>query len=559
MMMSGRMSIKVPPMYFLVPWPTWTQQTKLTALDGAADDVFGAAVGISGLNVIVGAPGDDIGTTPHQGSAYVFVRSIATPMWFQQAKLTFIDGEENDGFGASVAISGSTAILGLAVDTVGGNFAQGSACVFTCSGTTWSQQARLLAADGSAGDNFGVDVAIAGNTAIVGSASDDVPTQNQSSAYVFVRSGTTWTQQSQLFAANGAVGDEFGTAVSISGENVIVGSRTHDVGTEVNAGAAYIFSRSGTIWTQKKKLFAPDFSFGDLLGFSVAISDGFAIAGAPFDDVGSNSAQGSAYIFASNTPFDFDGDGKSDIGIFRPAGAEWWIQQSSTGSVFAAPFGASTDRLVPGDYSGDGKTDIAIWRPATGEWFILRSEDSSFFGFPFGTNGDVPVPFNLEDGDTQAEPVIFRPSTGTWFIGQFGPSNLTRIVQWGADGDIPVPGDFDLEGRGSIAIYRPSTGQWWIRREVSGTLVVTFGSAADKPVPGDYTGDGKSDVAFWRPSTGEWFILRSENNSFFAFPFGTNGDVPAPGDYDGDGRFDAAVFRPSQGTWFVARILPPAY
>ncbi|HUR97402.1 MAG TPA: FG-GAP-like repeat-containing protein, partial [Pyrinomonadaceae bacterium] len=247
---------------------------------------------------------------------------------------------------------------------------------------------------------------------------------------------------------------------------------------------------------------------------------------------------------------DFDGDGKTDIGIFRGSGGEWWINRSSNGSTFALQFGAPTDRIVPGDFTGDGKADIAFWRPSTGEWYVLRSENNSFFAFPFGTNGDIPVPADY-DGDGKTDAAVFRPSTATWFISNsFGG---TTITQFGAAGDQPVPADYDDDGHADIAIYRPSLGQWWLNRSTAGVTALTFGTNTDKAVPADYTGDGKADVAFWRPSTGEWFVLRSENQSYYAVPFGTNGDKPAPGDYDGDGKADLTIFRPSSATWYVQR------
>ena len=258
-----------------------------------------------------------------------------------------------------------------------------------------------------------------------------------------------------------------------------------------------------------------------------------------------------AAALAGTTPFDFDGDRKTDIGIFRPVDGTWWINRSSNGSTYAAGFGQSTDRIAPADFTGDGKTDIAFWRPSDGYWFVLRSEDSSFFAFPFGATGDIPAPADY-DNDGRADAAVFRPSTGTWYIQRSGDGGTT-ILQFGTNGDQPVVADYDDDGRADIAIFRPSNGQWWLNRSTAGVLAVTFGNASDKPTPGDFTGDGKADVALWRPSTGSWFVLRSEDLSFYAFPFGTNGDIPAPGDYDGDGRFDATVFRPSQATWYSQR------
>ncbi|MBP6004102.1 MAG: hypothetical protein KA746_11760 [Pyrinomonadaceae bacterium] len=250
------------------------------------------------------------------------------------------------------------------------------------------------------------------------------------------------------------------------------------------------------------------------------------------------------------TPFDFDGDIKTDISIFRPGPGEWWYLKSSTGGNAAAQFGSSSDNLTPADYTGDGKTDIAFFRPSTGFWYVLRSDDFSFYAFPFGSAGDNPVPADY-DADGKSDPAIFRPSNSTWYISNSGGG--TTISQFGTVGDLPVTADFDGDGRSDIGIFRPSLGQWWISRSSAGLLAVQFGQSGDKTVPGDFTGDGKADVAYFRPANGYWTILRSENMSFYAFPFGTNGDSPVPGDYDGDGKFDAAVFRSSSSTWYAQR------
>jgi uncharacterized delta-60 repeat protein len=248
--------------------------------------------------------------------------------------------------------------------------------------------------------------------------------------------------------------------------------------------------------------------------------------------------------------FDFDGDSKSDISIFRPSVGEWWILKSSNGGNAAFQFGNSADKIVPADYTGDGKTDGAIFRPSTGEWFILRSEDSSYYSFPFGMSGDLPAAGDF-DGDGRADVTIFRPSTATWYVSKSGGG--TMIEQFGLNGDIPAVGDYDGDGKADIAIWRATWGQWWIKRSTLGILAFDFGNSADKPIPGDYTGDGKTDVAIYRPSTGEWFVLRSEDQSYYSFPFGLSTDIPAPGDYDGDGKFDPAVFRPSTSTWYANR------
>jgi len=254
---------------------------------------------------------------------------------------------------------------------------------------------------------------------------------------------------------------------------------------------------------------------------------------------------------ARRSPFDFDGDGKTDVSVFRPTLGEWWYSRSADGQVGATSFGSSSDIITPGDFTGDGKADLAFFRPATGEWFILRSEDNSFLGFPFGQNGDIPTPADF-DNDGKFDAAVFR--SGTWFIARSGGGGAL-IANFGVAGDQPIAADYDNDGRADMAIVRGNAGvkEWWILRSSAGILATVFGSASDKAVPGDYTGDGKTDAAIWRESTGEWLVLRSEDLSYFGFSFGQSGDVPVTGDYDGDGKFDAGVFRPGNSTWFVNR------
>jgi len=252
------------------------------------------------------------------------------------------------------------------------------------------------------------------------------------------------------------------------------------------------------------------------------------------------------------TAFDFDGDSKTDLSVFRAALGEWWINRSATAQTFAAQFGVSSDKAVPADYTGDGKSDVAIFRPSTGEWYILRSENGSYFSIAFGQPGDIPVPADY-DNDGKMDAAVFRPSSGTWFV--LNSSGIgVSILNFGVSSDKPVPADYDGDGKADIAIFRPSDGSWWYLRSSDAQFrVFRFGTSSDKAVPADFTGDGKADIAVYRPSTGEWFIQRSEDNSFYTINFGASGDLPVPGDYDGDGKTDAAVFRPSDSNWYVLR------
>lgn len=262
------------------------------------------------------------------------------------------------------------------------------------------------------------------------------------------------------------------------------------------------------------------------------------------------------------TPFDFDGDGLTDVSIFRPnpttfaensalagSSSQWWLLFSSNKSNLAVTFGQPDDILVPADYTGDGKADVAFFRPSTSEWYILRSEDMSFYSFPFGTSGDIPVHGDF-DGDGVADPGVYRPSEGNWYILRSSDSAVS-IVPFGISEDLPTVSDFDGDGIDDIAVYRPSVQEWWQLRSTAGAIAYQFGTPEDKVVVGDYTGDGIADVAFFRPSNSNWYILRSEDASFFSFPWGSAGDIPAPGDYDGDGITDAAIFRPSESTWYI--------
>jgi hypothetical protein len=249
---------------------------------------------------------------------------------------------------------------------------------------------------------------------------------------------------------------------------------------------------------------------------------------------------------------DFDGDGKTDISVFRPSTGVWYTVQSGSGFGTAFTWGGVGDIPVAGDYDGDGKADVAVFRPSTGVWYIVLSSTGTGFTFTWGGGGDIPVPGDY-DGDGKTDIAVFRPSTGVWFI-VLSSTGTGVTYTWGGAGDIPVTGDYDGDGKTDVAVFRPSTGVWFVIRSSTATgFSFTWGGNGDIPVPGDYDGDGKTDIAVFRPSTGVWFIVQSSTSTGFTFTWGGAGDIPVPGDYDGDGKTDIAIFRPSTGVWFVVR------
>lgn len=252
---------------------TWQEEVKLIPRDGSGHDHFGESVSISGDTIAVGAPYDSY------GAVYVFVWNGIT--WTEEAKLRPSDNAGGDLLGWSISISGDTIVAGACYGDL-----KGAAYVFTRSGTTWTEEAKLTASDGVAKDYFGWSVSISGDTAVVGASEKD---NRKGAAYVFTRSGTTWTEEAKLIASDGVAGDDFGFSVSTNGNTIVVGAPWKDS----SIGAVYVFTDSGTSWTEESKLIAPDSTGFTLFGHSVFINDDTIVVGAPYEDTN----YGAVYVY----------------------------------------------------------------------------------------------------------------------------------------------------------------------------------------------------------------------------------------------------------------------
>lgn len=249
--------------------------------------------------------------------------------------------------------------------------------------------------------------------------------------------------------------------------------------------------------------------------------------------------------------FDFDGDGKADVGRWNNSLADFRIRKSSDGSSITYAVGSSGAKIAPGDFNGDGSVDAAVFE--SGTWTYKTSPGGSAQTISLGQAGDIPVPADY-DGDGITDAAVFRPSNNTWYIRQSSTTN-TVSQAFGSSGDIPVPGNYDGDSSADIAIFRPSTGDWWVNGSSAGVITRNWGLASDIPVPADYTGDGETDMAVFRPSNAAWYVLTSDSafTTDILQVWGSYADQPVPADYDSDGIADFAIWRPATGAWHIKK------
>ncbi len=273
----------------------WSLNATLTALDGAANDHFGAALAMDDGVLAVGAPGAD-GDASDAGAVYVF--TLNNNAWSQAQKVTAPNGVANDNFGRAVALDGNTLAVGAPMAEPGGTSNAGAVFVFVQSGGLWSHQATLTASDAGSGDHMGAAVALYGDRVAAGAA-DANPTgaTDGGKVYLFLRQGATWSQEAILTANDAAANDAFGYAVALDDSTLAVGAPGADAGSTVDAGAVYLFAMSNGQWSQSARLTASDAAAGDALGSALDLRAGLLLAGAPLAASGSTADVGAAYVF----------------------------------------------------------------------------------------------------------------------------------------------------------------------------------------------------------------------------------------------------------------------
>ncbi|WP_264486864.1 hypothetical protein [Luteolibacter arcticus] len=517
----------------------WTQQAYLKASNTSAMEQFGAAVAISGDTVVVGASGDDSSATgvngdetntgsSNSGAAYVFTRSNGE--WTQQAYLKASNTGAGDSFGYDVAIFGDTIVVGAIQEDsmttgVNGNQADnfaagaGAAYVFTRSGTTWSQQAYLKASNAGADDIFGWSVAVSDNTIVVGAINEDSNAggvngaqtngtggTDSGAAYVFVRNGTDWSQQAYLKGPASATRWKLGWSVAVSGDTVVAGA--------INdwTGAVAVFSRSGTTWTSQGFLNPSNLETVDYFGYSVAVSGDTIVAGARYEDSISTSING--HQANNNSP------NSGAAYIFTRSGTTWtqqsYLKASNTGAgdEFGARVAFSGSTIVVG----------------------ANRESSN----ATGVNGNQSSDSALEAGaayvfDLEAPPapeISITTATGTELVNggtlSFGP-----LVEGGITQQI-----FYIRGGGTADLVLSG----------SPAAIVTGGSefsVSTQPV-GPLTPSGFTAMALlFRPTSGglKTAVLSIPNNDLDEGPYvfrlaGTS--LSYSFDTDGDGMNDAS-------------------
>ncbi len=566
--------------------PGLRRESQLLAPDGADGDDFGVSVAVDGGTAVVGAPW----VASNAGAAYVFTRTAGG--WTLEQKLLPTDSASNAYFGKSVAVSGDRIVVGADNAATPTTAFGGAAYVFARVGGSWSQEAKLAAPDGDSLDAFGRSVAISGSTVAVGAPWDDhAAGADAGSVYVFVpQAGTTsWILQQKLTASDAAPGDGLGSAVALEGDTLAAGAPSLGNGSGTSAGAAYVFQRSGSAWTEQGRLTVPGGAGGDGLGASVALSADTVVAGSPWADAG----LGAAVVFT------------------RSAGA--WSRQArltaaSAGDFFGSGVAVSGDLALVGAFmdthqGGSEAGSVFAFRRANGSWTQqarLSAPDASHsdhFGSAVALAGGTAVAgapddrngagarvgsaqvFGLFakgdfDGDGQTDLLVRQAATGqteAWLMnGVTRPGAPAALSPTPAslDWSVAATDDFDRDGRNDLLLWSSTTGaaEFWLMNGTArvGAAVPLAGALAPPWKPAavaDFDRDGRPDLVYRNHATQKISVWLMNGTAFVAArtpspdqAVDANWEIVGAQDWNGDGDTDFLWYNPSSGKivlWFM--------
>lgn len=538
---------------------TWTQQDRISVADRANWDYFGISVSLSTDNstLVVGAYGEDTSPTTNNGALYVFTRSGST--WVQQAKILPPTAEASGYFGQSIDVStdGNMIVVGQTSDSVSPHAQNGAVYVFARAGGVWSFQSKITLAVLTDFDHFGDSPSLSAdaNTLLVGASGVDDGIEDGGAAYVFTRSGSVWTQQSKLLVSGRSPFEYSAETVVLSsdGNMALVGSTAEDSSGKTDNGAVYMFTRSGSTWTQQNILFAADPK--NFVGFGAALAlstDGeTALIGAPFDD------PTAAYIFApfsnlptatptstpegtptsTNTPVPPRPD---TVGVYKDG--LWYLRLVNAPGepdINVAFGGDPSDLPVAGDWNGDGMDTIGLYRSGEGVFYLSDSNTTPTltYNFAFGNPGDSPFAGRWAVSPVHDGVGVYRNSNGILYEKKDVTGGFSDFFAvFGNPGDQGIAGDWDGNGFDSIGIYRSSETAWYFTNNSQpggitfSTLSSDWGIGAGIPVVGDWNGDGTTTIGYLSPSV--VFVLHSSllsSGSDLTFAFGPPGSRPVAG------------------------------
>ena len=452
--------------------PPWSEVDAIEPDAVASGDQLGSSVDLDQTTAVVGAPND-----ADNGSVFVFVESGGS--WEQEARLRAQDGAPLDAFGSSVALSGDTLAIGApwTDDTA---VAAGSVYVFVRAGTVWAEQAELQASDVAQGDLFGSSVAIEGDTLVVGVMNEDDGGMSAGAAYVFVRNGTDWSEQAKLTAFDASPFDLFGRSVAISGDKVVVGAPgVDDIGSD--SGAAYLYSRSGTDWTATAKLLAHDAEPEAEFGYSASIDGDTLVVGARTADAPelSQSNGGAVYFFGFNglswsPQGQIDGNSNDALGSSVSLDGD----RCAVGAIGDSPGG------VVLTYARTFPNSVPTW--STEDGFLSNDPaNGEEFGGSVALSGSrclVGDRASVDQGPDSGAAYLFELIQGDFELEQqLVPDESFGVDRFGTDvslsGDRIAIGSFGSSAAaatGSVYIYNRIGSQWMLEDRVFSPLGSPF-------------------------------------------------------------------------------------